>query len=143
MIIIIIIIIIVFNYYYFSCLTPIGGLVSPKHQAILVRVRVRDGLGLGLGWSWVLTFEGLLGRILNYVPLLINKGPVIIYVEEGGKKGGGGQGFLRLTRGGINFLIRKLRGISSLIARYILRGVHWPRWVKQLNSRVQTIYVKQ
>ena len=33
--------------------------------------------------------------------------------------------------------------LSKLIARYILTGVYWPRWVKQLNSRAQTIYVKQ
>ena len=50
-----------------------------------------------------------------------------------GGGGGGGQGYFRLARG----------GVSSLIVRYILRGVYWPRWVKHLNGRVQTIYVKQ
>ena len=41
------------------------------------------------------------------------------------------------------FYIKKFRGVSSLIARYILTGDNWPRWVKQLNSRVYRIYVKQ
>ena len=59
-----------------------------------------------------------------------------------GRGGGGkrkkkrGQGYIRLPRGGWlvkTFLKRSFRGISTLIARYILRGVHWPRWVKQLN----------
>ena len=44
---------------------------------------------------------------------------------------------------GLNFFIKKFRGVSKLIARYILTGFHWPRWIKQLNSREQTIYVKQ
>ena len=67
------------------------------------------------------------------------KGLVIIYVEAGGKS----QGYFRLARGGLNFFMNMLRRVSSLIMRYILRGVHWPRWVKQLNSRAQTIFVKQ
>ena len=37
-------------------------------------------------------------------------------------------------RGGLNFFIKKFRGFTKLIARYVLTGVHWPRWVKQLNS---------
>ena len=37
--------------------------------------------------------------------------------------------------GELNVFVTMFRGVSSLIARYILRGVHWPRWVKQLNSR--------
>ena len=45
--------------------------------------------------------------------------------------------------GGLNVFVKKFRGVSGLIARYILRGVHWPRWVKQLNRRAQTIFVKQ
>ena len=52
------------------------------------------------------------------------------YVRRGGRtKKGGGRFYLE--------------GVRSLIARYILRGIHWQRWVRQLNSRVQTIYVKQ
>ena len=58
----------------------------------------------------------------------------------GGEKKKGGQG---LEGGGLNVFIKKFRGVSSLIARYILRGVHWPRWIKQLNRRAQTIFVKQ
>ena len=74
--------------------------------------------------------------------------PVTIYVEVGvGGGGGGGEGGVKAISdwlgGGLNFFIKKFRGVSSLIARYILRGVHWPRWVKQLNSRAQAIYVKQ
>ena len=38
------------------------------------------------------------------------KGPLIIYVEGGGKKDGG-QGYFRLARGGgLNFCIKKFRG---------------------------------
>ena len=55
--------------------------------------------------------------------------------------GGGGQSYFRLAReGGLNVFIKEFSGVSSLIVRYILRGVHWPRWVKQLNSRAQKIY---
>ena len=79
------------------------------------------------------------------------KGPVIIYVEvgEGEKKGGGGgggQGYFRLARGGgggLNFFIKKFRGGQQFEVYSIVRGVHWPRWVKQLNSRVQTLSVKK
>ena len=60
-----------------------------------------------------------------------HKEPVIIYVEVGVGGGGGrrgeGQGYFRLARGGLNFFIKKFRGVSSLVARYILTGVHWPR----------------
>ena len=66
-------------------------------------------------------------------------------VEGEGKKKGC-QGYFRLSRGGeggTNLFIKKFSGVSSLIARYISRGIYKPRWVKQLNSRVQTIYVKQ
>ena len=67
------------------------------------------------------------------------KGPVIIYVEGGGGGRGADQGYFRLARGGANnFFIKKFREVSSLIARYILREVHWPKWVKQLNSTAQT-----
>ena len=60
------------------------------------------------------------------------------------KKRRGGQGYFRLARGGeVSFFMKTFKGVSSLIARHILRGVHWPRWVKQLNSRAQTIFVKQ
>ena len=74
----------------------------------------------------------------------LSKGPVIIYVEGGKGKRRGGQGYFILARvgGGLNFFTKKFRRVSSLIARYILRGIHWPKWVKQLNSRAQTIYVK-
>ena len=52
------------------------------------------------------------------------------YVRRGGRKKKEGGRFY-------------LEGVRSLIARYILRGIHWQRWLRQLNSRVQTIYVKQ
>ena len=87
---------------------------------------------------------------LTALKFLCIREPVIIYVEEGrGKKrtggGGGDQGFLILASGGggLKFFLKKFRGVSSLISRYILRGVHWQKWVKQLNSRAQTIYGKQ
>ena len=54
------------------------------------------------------------------------------YVRRGGRK--------KKEEGGRRFY---LEGVRSLIARYILRGIHRQRWVRQLNSRVQTIYVKQ
>ena len=83
-------------------------------------------------------------------------GQVIIYVEGGKEKkrgGGGGRlfqggeggGVTAISdwrAGGLNLFIKKFRGVSSLIASYIQRGIHWPRWVKQLNSRAQTIFVK-
>ena len=60
------------------------------------------------------------------------------------KKRRGGQDYFRLARGGeVSFFMKTFKWVSSLIARHILRGVHWPRWVKQLNSRAQTIFVKQ
>ena len=84
---------------------------------------------------------------LTALKFLCIREPLIIYVEEGrGKKRtGGDQGFFILARGGEgrNFFVKKFRGVSSLISRYILRGVHWQKWVKQLNSRAQTIYGKQ
>lgn len=58
----------------------------------------------------------------------------------GGKKEGEG-GFKAISdwlEGGLNFFIKKSRYVSSLIARHVLRGVHWPRWIKQLNIRAQT-----
>ena len=71
---------------------------------------------------------------LTALKFLCIREPVIIYVEEGrGKKrtgeGGGGQGFFILARGGegLNFFVKKFRGVSSLISRYILRGVHWQK----------------
>ena len=78
--------------------------------------------------------------------LILGTGHYLCRAGEEGKKEGGVQGYFRLARvggGGLNFFIKKFRGVSSLIARYILRGVHWPIWVKQLNSRAQTIVVKQ
>ena len=70
---------------------------------------------------------------------------VLAWGEGGGgrKKRRGGQGYFSLAKGGLHLFIKKFRGVSSLIESYILRGVHWPRWVKQLNSRAQTIFVKQ
>ena len=56
--------------------------------------------------------------------------------EEKKNGGGGGQGYFRLATGGLNFFITTFRGVSSLIARYILRGVHWPRWVKNMCETV-------
>ena len=60
-----------------------------------------------------------------------HKEPVIIYVEVGvgggGEEGGGGSRLFQIGEGGLNFFIKKFRGVSSLVARYILRGVHWPR----------------
>ena len=50
-------------------------------------------------------------------------------VEGEGKKKGG-QGYLRLSRGGrrggggTNLFIKKFSGVSSLIARYISRGIY-------------------
>ena len=60
-----------------------------------------------------------------------HKEPVIIYVEVGvgggGEEGGGVKAISDWLGGGLNFFIKKFRGVSSLVARYILRGVHWPR----------------
>ena len=55
------------------------------------------------------------------------------------KKGGGGVKVISdwLEGGGLNFFIKKFRGGQQFdyeIMRYILRGVHWPRWVKQFNK---------
>ena len=48
-------------------------------------------------------------------------------VEGEGKKKGG-QGYFRLSRGGrgggTNLFIKKFSGVSSLIARYISRGIY-------------------
>ena len=51
-------------------------------------------------------------------------GPVIIYVEGGRKKrrGGGVKAISDWLEGGLNLFIKKFRGVSSLIASYILRG---------------------
>ena len=38
--------------------------------------------------------------------------------------------------GRLNFFIKKFRGGQQFEVYSIVRGVHWPRWVKQLNSRV-------
>ena len=57
----------------------------------------------------------------------------------GKKKGGGGvKATSDWLEAGLNLFIKKFRGVNSLIARHI-----WPRWLKHLNSRAQTIYVKQ
>ena len=67
--------------------------------------------------------------------------------RRGREKRRGGQGYFRLARGGrgLNFFIKKLGGGGGqqFEVYSIVRGVHWPRWVKQLNSRVQTLSVKQ
>ena len=58
--------------------------------------------------------------------------------EEGKKEGGGGGGSKAISdwlEGGLNFFIKKYRGVSSLIARFILRGVHWPIWVKIVEHK--------
>ena len=63
---------------------------------------------------------------------------LFIYVDGGGgraKKEGEVKAISDWLEGGLNFFVKMFRGVSSLIARYILRGVHWPRWIKQLNSR--------
>ena len=68
------------------------------------------------------------------------------YLSSGEReKRRGGQGYFTLAGGGggLNFFIKMFSGVSNLNARYISKGVHWPRWVKHLNSRVQIIYVKQ
>ena len=76
--------------------------------------------------------------------LILGTGHYLCRAGEEGKKEGGSKAISDwLEGGGLNFFIKKFRGVSSLIARYILRGVHWPIWVKQLNSRAQTILVKQ
>ena len=89
---------------------------------------------------------------LNKVYVCMYVCMVIIYVEGGGggggrkEGGGGGQGHFRLARGGgggLNFFIKKFRGGQQYEVYSIVRGVHWPRWVKQLNRRVQTLSVKQ
>ena len=60
----------------------------------------------------------------------------------GGKKEGGVKAIPDGQEGGRLYLfIKMFRGVSSLIARYILKGVHWPRWVKQLNSRAHLQYL--
>ena len=78
------------------------------------------------------------------------KGPVIIFVVDGGRsrdKRSGGGGGLRLfqtgKKGNLQIFIKKLRGASASLAktvpqrlRYSFRVVHRPRWVKQLNSRL-------
>ena len=70
----------------------------------------------------------------------------------GGGGGGGGRKKRRGSKlfqigyrmgGRLNFFIKSFRVVWKLIARYILTGVHSPRWVKQLNSGAQTINVKQ
>ena len=64
---------------------------------------------------------------------------------EGEKKGGGGKAISDWLEGGggLNFFIKNFRGDQQFEVYSIVRGVHWPRWVKQLNSRVQTLSVKQ
>ena len=54
----------------------------------------------------------------------------------GGKKEGGVKAISDwlLGGGGLNVFIKKFRGVSKSIVRYILTGVHWPRWVKQFNK---------
>ena len=62
----------------------------------------------------------------------------------GGREKEGGRGVKATSdwlEQGLNFFIKKFRGGNSLIARHIFRGVNWPRWLKQLNSRAQTINI--
>ena len=74
----------------------------------------------------------------------MTKGPVVIYVEGGREKKKGVKAISSdWVDGGAKLFYKEVYGVSSLIARCILRGVHWPRWVKRLNSRAQTIFVKQ
>ena len=77
-----------------------------------------------------------------------HKGPVIIYVGGGGgrekRRGGGVKAISDWLEGrGLNFFIKKFRGGKQFEVNSIVGGVHWPIWVKQLNSRVQTLSVKQ
>ena len=67
------------------------------------------------------------------------------YLCRGGGGGGGGVKAISdwLEGGGLNFFIKKFRGGQQFEVYSIVRGVHWPRWVRQLNSRVQTLSVKQ
>ena len=49
----------------------------------------------------------------------------------------GGLGYFRLAigwGGGLNVFLKNFRVVWKLIARYMLTGVHSPRWVLQLNS---------
>ena len=55
---------------------------------------------------------------------------------EGEKKGGGVKAISDWLEGGVNFFIKKFRGGQQFEVYSIVRGVHWPRWVKQLNGRV-------
>ena len=50
--------------------------------------------------------------------------------------GGGVKAISDCLQGGLKFFIKTFRGVSSLIARYIFRGVHWPRWVKNICETV-------
>ena len=50
--------------------------------------------------------------------------------------GGGVKAISDWLQAGLNFFIKTFRGVSSLIARYILRGVHWPRWVKNICETI-------
>ena len=51
-------------------------------------------------------------------------------------EGGGGEGWVKVIldsqEEGAKFM-KKFSGISSLIARYFLRGVHWPSCVVEYN----------
>ena len=62
----------------------------------------------------------------------------------GGEKiRGGVKAISDWLEGGLNFFIKTFRGGQQFEVYSILRGIHWPRWVKQLNSRVQALSVKQ
>ena len=52
------------------------------------------------------------------------------------KKNGGSRLFQIGYRmgGGLNVFLKNFRVVWKLIARYMLTGVHSPRWVLQLNS---------
>ena len=75
----------------------------------------------------------------------MTKGPVVIFVEGGGGKKRRGVKAISSdwVDVGAKLFYKEVYGVSSLIARCILREVHWPRWVKRLNSRAQTIFAKQ
>ena len=82
--------------------------------------------------------------LTSYYNNLLGAGHYLSRGEREKKKGGSRLFHIGWRRGGgLNFFIKMFSGVSSLNARYISKGVHWPRWVKHLNSRVQIIYVKQ
>ena len=86
-------------------------------------------------WILLRRKNRVIGVLYMFTEIFLKRGthkePVIIYVEVGvgggGEEGGRVKAILDWLGGGLNFFIKKFRGVSSLIARYILTGVHWPR----------------